>query len=158
MKVAFIGHRIVEDREKLKTHLETIIEELIVKESADTFLFGSKGMFNALCYEVVSALKIKYTSIRRIYVRAEYEHIDSAYTKYLLTFFEDTFYPMQVHGAGTVSYIKRNQVMIDMSDILVVYYDTEYVSTAQRHSGTKIAVAYANKKNKRIVYMKKDGL
>ena len=38
----FIGHRETEETQQLKNRLEDIIEELIVNENTDTFLFGSK--------------------------------------------------------------------------------------------------------------------
>lgn len=151
MKVAFIGHRKIEYSQELKNRLTNTIEQLIINESADVFMFGSVSEFNDLCYEVVTELKARYSHIKRIRVRAEYEYIDSSYTEFLLTLYEDTFYPTMVHGAGKLSYIKRNQVMVDMCDTLIVYCNEKYVPHTRTNSGTKIAVEYAKKKNKRQI-------
>ncbi len=151
MTVGFIGHRKIESTAELKERLKKTIEELILSEGADTFLFGSRSEFDKLCYEVVSELKKRYSHIRRIYVRAEYEVISESYTEYLLSSYEETFYPDQVHGAGALSYIKRNQVMIDRSDLLIVYYNEQYEPKSSKRSGTKIAVEYAQKKKKRLM-------
>lgn len=151
MKVAFIGHRKIEYSQELENRLTNTIEHLIVNDGADEFMFGSVSDFNDLCYDVVTELKERYVHIRRIRVRAEFEHIDDEYTEFLLSIYEDTFYPPQVHGAGRLSYIKRNQVMVDMCDILIVYFNEKYVPYTQTNSGTKIAVEYAKKKNKRLI-------
>ncbi|MCH5160345.1 MAG: hypothetical protein J1F66_05850 [Clostridiales bacterium] len=56
MTVAFVGHRKVENYEATKERLKETVVALI-GEGADTFLFGSSGYFNHLCYEAVSELK-----------------------------------------------------------------------------------------------------
>lgn len=151
MTVAFIGHRSIEQSDSLKTILAKVVEKLIQEKNADTFLFGSKSGFNDLCRTAVTSLKQKYNYIKRVYIRAEYEFIDESYKNYLLTNYEDTFYPPQVHGAGALSYIKRNRIMIDLCDVLVVYYDTNYIPRTKTKSGTKIAIDYAIKSNKKMI-------
>ena len=47
----FIGHREINETDKLKAKLKKIIEELIVNKKVDTFLFGSKSRFDSLCLE-----------------------------------------------------------------------------------------------------------
>lgn len=148
MVVAFIGHRKVEQTEALKERLTEIVTNLIVQENADTFLFGSRSEFDNLCYEIVSKLKETYSNIKRVYVRAEYEYIDRDYTDYLLSFYEETFYPDNVSGAGAKSYVVRNQVMIDMCDVLVIYCDAKYKPTTKTKSGAIMATLYAKKKKK----------
>ena len=154
MKVAFIGHRKIEQSQRLKDNLIEILTNLIINKNADTFLFGSKSEFDSLCYAVVSELKSSYPNIRRVYVRAEYEYIDKSYKDYLLQSYEDTYYPKEVEGAGKLSYIKWNQVLIDSCDLLIAYCDENYHPQSRRgkvNSGTKTAVDYAKKKNTRII-------
>ena len=151
MICAFIGHRKVEKTETLKLRLAIIVKNLIIYEGVDTFLFGSKSAFNDLCYDIVTEFKEVFADIRRVYVRSEYEYIDKLYTDYLLTFYEDTYFAEQARNAGYRSYIKRNQEMIDKSDIVVAYCDMCYKPTTRTNSGTKIAMQYAQKKQKRII-------
>ncbi len=150
MKVAFIGHRKIEITEELKVRVEETVTTLMEK-GADTFLFGSKSQFDDLCYEIVTEIKKRYSNIRRIFVRAEYEYISDEYRSYLLTMYEDTFYPDSVCGSGALSYIKRNQVMVDMSDVVVVYCDMNYSPSKRSKSGTIIATSYAKRKHKQII-------
>ena len=70
------GHRVIRESEELKARLRDTIEKMIVSEKVDTFLFGSKSQFNDLCLDLVSKIKEKYPHVKRIYVRAEYPHIE----------------------------------------------------------------------------------
>lgn len=151
MQVAFIGHRKIENTEILKQKLTDIITTLIKNDGADIFLFGSKSMFDDICLEVVTKLKEYYSLIKRIYVRSAEEHISEQYKDYLLTLYDKTFFSDKVSGAGYRSYVKRNQVMIDMCDVLITYFNKDYKLLASRKSGTRSAVEYALKKKKRII-------
>lgn len=151
MIVAFIGHRTLIKTEALKDKLKKIVENLIVNENADTFLFGSKSEFNTLCYDVVTELQNKYRSIQRVYVRAEREFISEEYKRYLLTLYEFTYFPKAVQGAGALSYVKRNQAMIDKCDVVVAYYDDQYIPPTKTKSGTQMAVVHAIKNHKRLI-------
>ena len=148
----FFGHRAIIETEQLKARLVEIIEKLIVEKQIDTFLFGSKSRFNSLCLEIVSKLKEKYPHIKRIYVRAEYPCISEQYKNFLLENYEDTYYPEKLTNSGKACYIERNYEMIDNSEICIVYFDKECAPTT-RKSGTKIALDYAIKKSKKIIYV-----
>ncbi len=158
----FFGHRKIIETEALKTKLYEAIENLIIKENIDTFLFGSKSEFDDLCHIVVTKLKGKYSYIKRIYIRAEFPNIDDSYKKYLLERYEDTCYPKGMERAGKAAYVERNRKMIDNSNICVVYYNESYTPPRRRisrrdltdyqpKSGTKIAYDYAVKNGKKIL-------
>ena len=149
----FIGHRTINKTEELKLNLIKIIENLITEKSVDTFLFGSKSRFDDLCHRTVTELKKEYTHIKRIYVRAEYPYVDESYIKYLLEFYEDTYYPEKLIGSGRAAYVERNRELIDNSRFCIFYYDEEHAPT-NRKSGTKIAFDYAAKKGKQIINVK----
>lgn len=146
----FIGHRKIEDTLELRTKLYEIIEKLIVDENIDTFLFGSKSRFNDLCHEIVTEIKEKHPHIKRVYVRAEYQYIDDSYKEYLLKYYEDTYYPNKLIGAGKATYVERNCEMINNSRFCIIYYDELHAPT-KRKSGTKIALQYAVKHKKEII-------
>ena len=148
----FFGHRTINETEELKTKLYEIIEKLIVENSVDTFLFGSKSRFNSVCLELVTKIKEKYPHIKRIYVRAEYPDINEQYTNYLLESYEDTYYPEHIIGSGRAAYVERNYEMIDKSRFCIVYYDKQNAPSS-RKSGTKIALDYAIKKRKYIIVL-----
>ena len=147
----FVGHREICETKELKTQLRELLAQLIANKNADTFLFGSKSRFNSLCYDLVSELKEIHPHIKRVYVRAEFPIISDSYKAYLLEYYEDTYYPASIVGAGKAVYVKRNRIMIDNSQFCVFYCDEGY-NPKGRESGTRIALAYAKKQNK-TVYM-----
>ena len=53
----FFGHRKIDETEELKNKLCEIIENLIVNEKIDTFLFGSKSQFDDLCHKITTEQK-----------------------------------------------------------------------------------------------------
>ena len=144
------GHRKINETVELRTQLFTTIEGLIVENGVDTFLFGSKSRFNDFCYEIVSELKEKYHHIKRVYVRAEFPVIDESYERYLLSRYEDTYFPEKLHHAGKAVYVERNFKMIDNSHYCIVYFNEAY-GPAKRKSGTRIALDYAVKQQKEII-------
>ena len=160
MIVTFIGHRKIPDELDLKSKLKKIVLHLVDYKNADTFLFGSGSSFNDLCINIVSEIKQIRPHIRRIYVRAEFTDISEDYERYLLSIFDETFFPENVKNAGKASYIKRNFDMIDKADICVFYYNDKYVPQSKSSSemlshnsmsGTKIAYEYAQAHSKSVI-------
>ncbi|MEE0945007.1 MAG: SLOG family protein, partial [Clostridia bacterium] len=158
----FFGHRKIDETEELKNNLYEIIENLIVNEKVDTFLFGSKSQFDDLCHEIVTDLKEKYSHIKRIYVRSAFQHIPDWYEDSLLKRYEGTYFPEHMENAGNASYVERNQEMINHSKYCIVYYDENYLPPRGRNgkrdlfdyqpkSGTAVAYSYAITKKKTII-------
>lgn len=158
----FFGHRKIAEADRVKERLHKIIEDLIVYNNVEKFLFGSKSQFDGLCREVVTELKEKYPHIKRIYVRAEYPEIGDDYKAYLLENCEDTYFPQRAVGSQKAVYIERNYEMIDNSDFCVVYYNESYSPPKRKNSrrdlmeyqpksGTKTAYEYAKRKKKVII-------
>lgn len=148
----FLGHRTINESEELKEKLRDTIEHLITVEKIDTFLFGSKSMFNTLCLKTVTQMKERYPHIKLIYVRAEYPFINDSYKEYLLKSYDDTYYPENILKAGNAVYIERNREMIKNSRFCIVYFDKNQ-SLKQKSSGTKIALEFAIKKKKSIIHL-----
>lgn len=149
----FFGHRSVKITEELKIKLRYCIEDLIIHRNVTDFLFGSRSKFDELCYEITSELKRKYTYINRIYVRAEYQHIKDDYRKYLLTYYEATYFPKNITNAGKAVYIERNYEMINKSSYCICYYDENYLPQKRNKSGTKVAYDYAVRKGVKLINM-----
>lgn len=161
-KCCFVGHRKIEITEELETRVKEYVEKLIVNENVKVFLFGSRSKFDDFCYDIVSKLKEEHPDIKRVYVRSQYEYIDEDYKKYLLGFYEETYFPEKCKGAGKISHVVRNQTMIDDSDFCLFYYDENYLPPQRKwsrrdlfayqpNSGTATAYKYAKQK-KKIIY------
>lgn len=147
MVCCVIGHRDVYKTDDLKKYVELVFKNLI-QNGTDEFLIGSRGAFNDMALSCLRNLKTIYPNkFRIVYVRAEYEYIDDDYKKYLLAKYDDTFMPDCVKNAKKAVYIKRNQYMIDNSDVCVLYCNIE----KSGESGTLLSYIYAVKKNKTVI-------
>lgn len=130
--VCFIGHRKIGDTTELREQLVILLTELIEK-GAENFIFGDHSAFNGLCYETVTELKKKFPAIKRIYYRKDYEDTDDYTLKYIKTGYEDSVCPKGIGNAGKAAYIKRNQAMINKSDICVFYYNENYLPPRRKN-------------------------
>ena len=160
---SFFGHRDTEQTEELKQKVRETVERLIVEEGVDTFLFGSRSKFDELCHMVVTELKEKYPHIQRIAYLCKHEsgclagegkdeqHRIKELTRrdVYVREFEDIKRSDRVNSAGRVSYVERNQWMVDESDITFIHIDKGYC-IKNKNSGTALIYRYA-KSRKRII-------
>ena len=162
MIATFIGHRKIQNSELLTEQIKRIVLNLIDEKQVDTFLFGSRSDFNDLCLDAVNEIKVLRPNIKRVYVRAAYPYIDSAYEAYLLKFYDATYIPDKIENAGKAAYVERNEYMIDKADVCIFYYNENYqpplkpatkkrIFSFQPKSGTKISYDYAVSKQKEIL-------
>ena len=158
----FFGHRKINETSELIERLTKKIEVLITEKKVSTFYFGSKSQFDDLCHKIVTELKEKYSHVKCVYVRAEFQHIPDWYEDSLLKHYEVTYFPEHIENAGRASYVERNQEMINKSKFCIVYFDENYAPPRRRNSrhdlfdyqpksGTKLAYDYAIKKEKEII-------
>lgn len=131
----FFGHRKIVITEELKEKLKAIIEDLIVNHNVLTFLFGSRSDFDYLCHLVVTELKEKYPNIKRLSYtcrsetctleseRAHWEEVYSYFRKEKVTLLgvEEEIEHKTKYTSGRVSYVERNQAMINDSDYCMFF-------------------------------------
>ena len=153
----FIGHRKIQNEEKLKAFLRTFIRSL-VENGFTRFIFGSKSDFDNICLEIATELKEEYPEIYRIgYLTKAYSGSKRLY--------EEVCKPDFIYTSGKAVYVERNQYIIDQSDYCIFYYDKNYIPpikiiskkryvipiTTSGKSGTEIAYKYALKKKKQTL-------
>ena len=160
MIVAIIGHRKMQNTDKVVNRICEVVTDLIENEGANTFLFGNKGEFDRLCFIVVTQMQKKYSHIKTVYVRAECEEIDKLFEESLLKKYDETYFPEKVHNSHKLCYVVRNGVMIDLCDVLLTYCDSNYQLPQKRtknaeskppKSGAQMAVQIAKRRKKRII-------
>lgn len=175
-KVCFIGHRKVEEREKVFERVKEVVKRLIEDAGVREFLFGSRSEFDVICHSVVTGFIEKVSGIKRINYtcksewfihESEREKIEKVYSSSLhkevhLCGYEEEVHHKTKYVAGIASYVERNRAMIDDSDICVFYYNESYTPSPRRHSkkelfpylpksGTRLAYDYAKRKQKKII-------
>lgn len=150
---AIFRHREIKVDKNLLLKLRDYIELLVIKEDITTFIFGSKSMFYEYCWVAINILKNKYPYLKRIVLDCQHEHslkledIDSFENQ---IYYDEVLKSNRSINAGKYTYINRNYEMIDMSDVVLFYYNKEYVPKRNTRSGTSLAYQYAKQKNKRI--------
>ncbi len=176
----FFGHRNTTLTKELYEELKRIIEDLIVNENVQTFLFGSRSDFDFTCHKIVTELKNKYPFIiRKCYTcrnetcileseRGYWEEVYSHIRKEKVTLLgvEEEVEHKTKYTSGRASYVERNKAMINNSDYCIFYYDESYkpemrkysktrIDYYQPKSGTKLAYNYAKQKRKIILNLVK---
>lgn len=144
MTVAVIGYYKINKTQELVDKLTKTLVDLIENEGADTFLFGGRSQFDDLCYKLVTELRYKYPHIQRLFANEDYPKVYDKYYKKILARYEDTFYPLK--ACGGLRNIERNEVMVEMCDVVLVYIESYNKSPQERKSAAEIAAEYARKK------------
>lgn len=137
MTVSFFGHGDIVLSNETEKRILTTAEELI-KNGEKNFLFGGYGNFDAAAANAVNKLKQKYPFIHSTLV---IPYLDRSYDT---TAYDDTLYPPIESVPKRFAIIKRNEYMIDKSDIVVVFVKHAWGGAAK-------ALIYAEKKSKTVI-------
>lgn len=138
MNVTFCGHSQLEEPEKIKVWLKKIIEDLI-KQGAKTFYLGGYGQFDVMAASVLYKMKKQHCNIEIILVLAYPDK------KYDASIYDSSIYPPLENIPRRYAILKRNEYMIDISDIVISYVKYNY-------GGAYTTLKYARRKNKQIIY------
>ena len=138
---SFFGHRFVLEKEEVKEQLKSLAQRLIKEEDVDVFYLGEQGDFEIIAAEVLNELKPTYPFIQRIEVICFAEQLQRN-GKIKSDGFE--YLDELDRCKRKARIIKRNQWVIDNSDILIFYVNSPYGGAYQSY-------LYAKKKNKDIV-------
>lgn len=142
--VCFAGHRHefqnIGIEQKLKETIITLIEK-----GYNVFYDGNKGSFDKICLSIIINLKQKYPNIKIYRILSNYNHKKE---KCILPSFLNGFIlPDIEHYHPKLKIKKRNEWIVDNSDILVCHIYETY------KSGAYSTLKYAQKKNKPIIYI-----
>lgn len=139
MIVSFCGHRDVYQQEKVSAKLEEAIACLI-SEGASRFLLGGYGDFDLLAAKAVCRAKKRIPELESILV---IPYLDR---KYDCDLYDRTLYPGLEHVPRRYAISKRNEYMVDVSDVLLAYVTHDWGGAAR-------TVEYARQKKKRVVML-----
>ena len=136
MIVTFCGHREIVNREELYDKLKAVILELIA-EGADSFYLGGYGAFDSLANEVLRELKDRCN----IHTTLVLPYLDRDYATDM---YDDTVYPPIENVPRRFAISRRNEWMVDQSDVVVAYVNNGW-------GGAAATLRYALRKKKRIL-------
>ena len=140
MTVTFCGHAEIYYDITVEKKLYDIIENMI-NEGADKFLLGGYGKFDILAAKTVNALKEKYPHIKSVLV------IPYINRKYNLEMYDHTLFPPLENVPLRFAISKRNEWMVQNSDVLIACVKYSWGGAAK-------TLAYAKRKKKNIVEIK----
>ena len=134
--VCFAGHKDDWRCLGIKDKLFSTIEELINK-GYTIFYDGDMGAFDKLCLECLICLKKKYPYIKIIRILAYYHENKEKYD--LPSIFDDSIYPDLENCYKKAIITKRNEWIVNNSDLLVCHIENTF------RSGAFKTVEYARK-------------
>lgn len=142
MIVTFCGHRDTWDAgNEISKWLKDTVRQLI-EEGATEFYLGGYGRFDALAAKAVGEAKKAHPNIRVLlvvpYLDREYNQSD----------YDEVVYPPIERVPMRLAIIKRNEYMVDCADVVVS-------GVVRSFGGAVQTLEYAEKKNKRIISIKK---
>ncbi len=133
----FCGHKEISEPDKLQRWLVETVEALI-QRGADTFYLGGYGAFDRLAANVVWSKKRLYPSVQSILVLP---YLDRAVDA---TDYDSMIYPPLENVPRRYAISKRNEWMVDHSDVVVAYVIHEW-------GGAATTLRYAKRKHKEII-------
>ena len=137
MVVMFCGHKEISEPDKLRRWLEETVETLI-QRGTDTFYLGGYGAFDRLAANVVWSKKRLYPSVQSVLVLP---YLDRAVDA---TDYDGTIYPPLENVPRRFAISRRNEWMVDHSDVVVAYVIHEW-------GGAATTLRYAKRKHKEII-------
>lgn len=144
MNCCGFGHRQIFDNIDEQIY-DYVVEA--VRIGCDTFFTGDMGDFDKKFSSAVRRAKKKYPHIKLICVKPYLTRELQESKEYYYAMYDDIIIPTELADVHYKSIItKRNQWMIDNSDIVIGY-------TIRDYGGAYTAVKYAEKQNKKILYI-----
>lgn len=149
MKITFIGHSYVKCEEELKRLVrQVLLSEL--RGDRVTFYIGGYGRFDQLCAEVCRDLKEEFLEVELVYVTPYISLSEQVKIKdYIKSgVYDSSLYPPIENTPQRFAIIKRNEWMINNSDLIIAYIDHTY-------GGAYRSLTYAIRRKKRIINLSK---
>lgn len=141
MNVTFCGHSQVSNPDVVTRWLHIVTQELI-EQGAVTFYLGGYGEFDSLAASVLREKKKLYPQIELILV------IPYLNTSRDTLGYDNTVYPPLESIPPRYAIPKRNQWMVEVSDVVIAY-------VLHNWGGAATTLQYARRKKKKLVLFEK---
>lgn len=124
MRVAFCGHRELEQPERVREWLRQVTERLI-GAGADCFLLGGYGEFDQLAAAVLREQKVRWPQIERVLVLAYLDQRQDG------DGYDATVYPPLEGVPRRLAILRRNRWMVERADLLVAWVRHDWGGAAK---------------------------
>ncbi len=139
---AYFGHRAYHYAPMRET-IKEILTHLIVHDGVTEFYSGYRGDFDVICSELVHDLKAEYPEIKLWMVLAY--HPQEGFR--LPPLFDGSLYLLERNVPRRYAILETNQCLVDRVDVILS-------GAVHDFGGAVKAIAYAEKRHKKIVYLK----
>lgn len=136
MKVSFCGHRELSERAAVEAWLAELLPRLI-EQGAEEFLLGGYGAFDELAAAILIKLRAGGAPIRILLVAA---YLDRAPRGD----YDEVIFPGIETVPPRLAIIRRNEWMVDSSDILAAYVSGSIGGAAR-------TLEYARRRRKKVI-------
>lgn len=148
MVISFIGHRSLHSRNTLLESIRKTITENADFNDEVVFLVGGYGDFDSLCAYVCSLIKKERKNCKIVFVTpyitvAQQEKIRGWIE---LGIYDSVIYPPLENVPPRFAIVKRNEWMIEQSDLIIAY-------VVRSFGGAYQSLNYARRKKKQIVQL-----
>jgi uncharacterized phage-like protein YoqJ len=146
MIITFCGHKDISDRQLILNKLIETLEPYFKGETSLTFYCGGYGDFDSYASEAIDILRKKYPKVKaeKIFVTP---YITSAYQERIndmKKFYDEVVYPPLENVPLKFAISRRNEWMVENSDIVIAYVKYSWGGSAK-------TLAYAKRKHKQII-------
>ena len=142
-RVAFIGHRYIDNIIKVENKIEKIVRELFCEHDYVELYVGRNGDFDiSAASSVKRAQKIYGTTNSSLILVLPYSIKDESF---FAEFYDEIYYPLnpKIHYKSAIT--KRNKWMVDNAQLLIDYVEEG------RNGGALTTLKYEQKKGTRII-------
>ena len=142
---SFIGHKDLFITELLLENIRNTLIDLIENKNIKDFYCGGYGNFDNTIASLLKELKSTY-DIKSYFITAYINPLVEKKLKYIVrcNIFDEIIYPELENTPLKYAIKKRNEWIVDHSDIIVVYVDHNW-------GGASTTLKYAIKRNKYII-------
>ncbi len=129
-RVSFIGHREVDDFSFVEEQVYNIVADLLRLKEYVEFYVGRNGEFDTLVASVIKRAKREIWDCNSSLILVLPYHV--ANTEDLEKFYDEVVCPQELDGVHYKSAItKRNEWLVEHSDLIVSYVVRDYGGAAQ---------------------------
>lgn len=146
MIISFLGHRNINNKEKIKQLVEKAVKENIPENDELLFYCGGYGDYDELCASVCRNIKKTLPTSKIIFITPYISPSQQQKIKYLLEtkLYDEVIYPPIENTPQRFAISKRNEWIVERSDLIIAYIEHSF-------GGAYKTFLTAKRKNKKII-------
>jgi uncharacterized phage-like protein YoqJ len=148
MIITFCGHKDICDKQFILNKLIETLEPYFKGNTPLTFYCGGYGDFDSIASQAIDILKKQYTEVKaeKIYVTPYITASCKEKLDTLKNYYDEVIYPPLENVPLKFAISRRNEWMVENSDIIIAYVKVSFGGAAK-------TLTYAKRKHKQIIHI-----